>query len=172
MLRAEWVTRVSALDLFIHEVIAQAVLEIFEGRRPVTPAFSRFQVSNKTMSRIRSASSETEASAAFDLHVRERLGRMTFQNPDDIAEGVKLCSTIDLWNVLALHLGATAVSKIDEAKRLKTILSLIVRRRNIIVHEGDLQPSPPREPLPIKREDLAFVCDQIESLAKAISLIV
>lgn len=172
LLRAEWVARVSALDLYIHELVAQAMLAIFEGRRPATPAYLRFQVSTETLNRIRAATTASEASAAFDLYIRSYLSRITYQAPDDIADGVRLCSEIELWNEVALNLGATQATKADEAKRLKKQLSLVVRRRNIIAHEGDLQQSPLREPWPISRADLAFVSTQIERLVKAIDAVV
>ena len=70
LLRAEWVARVSALDLYIHELVAQLMLAIFEGRRPASPAYLRFQVSNETLNRIRAAATTSDASAAFDLYVR------------------------------------------------------------------------------------------------------
>ena len=34
--------RVSALDLYVHELVAQSMLQIFEGLRPSTPAFNTF----------------------------------------------------------------------------------------------------------------------------------
>lgn len=34
LLRAEWVARLSALDLYIHELVAQSMVETFEGVRP------------------------------------------------------------------------------------------------------------------------------------------
>jgi hypothetical protein len=172
LLRAEWVARVSALDLYIHELVVQLMLAIFEGRRPATPAYLRFHISNETLSRIRSAATESEASAAFDLYVRDHLSRITYQDPDDIADGVRLCSTIELWNEVAINLGATPATKTDQAKSLKTQLSLIVRRRNIIAHEGDLQQSPFREPWPISQADLAFVGNEIERLVRAIDKVV
>ena len=117
LLRAEWVARVSALDLYIHELVAQAMLAIFEGRRPASPAYLRFQVSTETLNRIRAAATTSEASAAFDLYVRTYLSRITYQAPDDIADGVRLCSEIELWNEVALKLGATQATKADEAKK-------------------------------------------------------
>jgi hypothetical protein len=172
LLRAEWVARVSALDLYTHELVSQAMISIFEGRRPVSPAYLRFQVSTETLNRIRAATTTSEASAAFDLYVRSCLSRITYQTPDDIGDGVRLCSEIELWNEVALKLGATQATKADEAKSLKKQLSLIVRRRNIIAHEGDLQQSPLREPWPISRADLAFVANQIERLVRAIDAVV
>src|SRR5690242_11001041 len=70
LLRAEWVARVSALDLYVHELVAQSMLKIFEGTRPACPGFSKFQYSSDTLIRIRAAASPVDASAAFDLEVR------------------------------------------------------------------------------------------------------
>lgn len=172
LLRAEWVARVSALDLYIHELIAQCMLSIFEGGRAPTPAYLRFQVSSETLHRIRAAGNPSEASAAFDLYVRDRLGLVTYQDPEDIAEGVRLCSTVELWNEVAVKYGSTPQMKTTVAKNLKTQLSLIVRRRNQIAHEGDLQPPPLREPWPINQADLLYVANQIESLVRTIDTIV
>jgi len=172
LLRAEWVTRVSALDLYIHELVAHLMLATFDGHRPASPAYLKFQVSTETLNRIRAAVTPSDASAAFDLYVRSHLSRITYQFPDDIADGVRLCSPIELWNEVALNLGATAATKANAAKGLKTQLSLVVRRRNMIAHEGDLQQSPLREPWPISRMDLVFVADQIERIVRAINAVV
>lgn len=40
LLRAEWVARVSALDLYVHELIAQNMLKIFEGVKPLCCGFA------------------------------------------------------------------------------------------------------------------------------------
>lgn len=172
ILRAEWAARVSALDLYVHELVAQRMVAIFEGKFPSCPGFSVFSVPAETMDRIRTAASPTDASAAFDLTVRDQLSRKTFQFPDDIAAGVRLCSGIVLWNEVALHLGATPQSKDEDAKRIKKELTQIVGRRNKIVHEGDLQPTIPRTPWPISQADVAFVTQFISALAHAIDAVV
>ena len=146
LLRAEWAARVSALDLYVHEVVAQGMVDVFEGRRTATAAYQRFAISLEASTRIRTAASAPEASAAFDLYVREKLGRNTFQFPDEIADGIRLCSDLELWNEIALRRGATQSDKSDQAKAIKLQLSAIINRRNKIVHEGDLQPGPTREP--------------------------
>lgn len=146
LLRAEWAARVSALDLYVHEVVAQGMVDVFEGRRTATPAYQRFAISLEASTRIRTAASTAEASAAFDLYVREKLGRITYQYPDEIADGIRLCSDLELWNEIALRRGATQANKSDQSKALKLQLSAIINRRNKIVHEGDLQPGPTREP--------------------------
>lgn len=172
LLRAEWVARLSALDLYIHEFVAQLMLATFDGLRPPSAAYLKFQLSNETLDRIRAAATPSDASAAFDLEVRNQLASYTYQDPDKIAGAVRLCSEIELWNEVALKLGATPATKVDEAKSLKKMLSLMVRRRNQIAHEGDMQPSPLREPWPISQADVAFVAAQIERIVRAIDAVV
>lgn len=172
LLRAEWVARLSALDLYVHELVAQLMLATFEGRRVPTPQYLKFRMSNETIDRIRSAAAPTEASAAFELEVRDQLAHATFQDPEKIADGVRLCSEVELWNDVALQLGATEATKVKIAKALKKDLSLMAQRRNKIAHEGDLQPAPPREPWPINRPDVDYVKSQIEKITKAIDVVV
>jgi hypothetical protein len=148
------------------------MVEIFEGRRPVTSSYSRFRVSTETLDRIRTAANPAEASAAFDLEVRTQLRLITYQEPERIADGVRLCSPIELWNEVAVKLGAPPGAKSEEAKKLKTELSVLVRRRNQISHEGDLQPTALREPWPIGQSDLVVVQNVIERLVRAIDLLV
>jgi hypothetical protein len=116
ILRAEWVARISALDLYVHEFVAQQMLAIFEGARPKTAAYQAFKIPTETVDRIRAATSPVESSAAFDLEVRRQLGFITYQDPEKIADGIRLCSSVELWNAIAVHQGATehAVRKGDE----------------------------------------------------------
>ena len=172
ILRAEWAARVSALDLYVHELVAQRMVAIFEGKLPSCPGFSAFTVPTETMDRVRTAASPTDASAAFDLTVRDQLSRKTFQFPEDIASGVRLCSGIALWNEVALHLGATPQTKDEDAKRVKKELTQVVGRRNKIVHEGDLQPTVPRTPWPVSQADVAFVTQFVSALVYAIDAVV
>jgi hypothetical protein len=169
LLRAEWATRISALDLYVHELVAQEMLATFEGRRPVSAAYQRFRISNETLDRIRAAITPSDASSAFDLEVRTQLDASSFQDPEKIAEAVRLISDIELWNEVALALGATQATKTTQAKTLKKDLSLMVQRRNKIVHEGDLQPSPPRLPWPISQADVAAVKQHVEAIVHAIN---
>jgi hypothetical protein len=69
-------------------------------------------------------------------------------------------------------MGAVADNQAAVAKSLKKDLSLIVERRNKIAHEGDLQRSIPRTPLPIKRADVSYVAKFIGDLVQAIENIV
>ena len=172
ILRAEWVARVSALDLYVHELVAQRMLEIFRGTRQPSPKYSKFEISNEIMGRIRAAESEHEAEAAFDFEVRRQLGLMTFQEPEKIADGIRLVSLVELWNGVALNQGATEQTKQAKAKELKSTLSAIVIRRNKIAHEGDLQPTVPRIPWAISIQDTQTVKQFIADLVNSIEAVV
>lgn len=168
LLRAEWVARLSALDLYVHELVSQRMLEAFLGQRRPATAFLRFRISNETLVRIHSASTITDKAAAFDLDIRTQLARETFQSPEKIAEAIRLCSDIELWNEIAIQLGATQSTKNSQAKALKKSLSLLVERRNKIAHEADLQPSLPRNPWPIAQNDLHEVSTLVEQIVRTI----
>jgi hypothetical protein len=171
ILRAEWVMRVSALDMYVHELVAQNMVGTFEGRRPPSPGYLRFQLTNETVQRIRNAASATDASAAFDLEVRERLRILSFQQPDKIADGVRLFSAVELWDSVAAHVSASSGVSVD-AKSIKNELSLVVRRRNQLAHEGDLQPGSQGVPWPISQADLATVAQVVDRVVRGIDAVV
>jgi hypothetical protein len=168
LLRAEWAMRVSALDLYIHEVVSQNLLKIFQGTRPISPGFSKLQISSDTLMRIQANGPGLTSDTAFDLEIRTRLARVTYQFPDDIADGIRMVSPIELWNEIVRHHGAAPAVAKSEAGLLRGELTQIVNRRNKIVHEGDLQPSIPRMPWPISRQDVDHVKLTIERIVGGI----
>ena len=168
LLRAEWAMRVSALDLYIHEVVSQNLLKIFQGTRPVSPGYSKLQISSDTLMRIHASGPGITSDAAFDLEIRTKIARVTYQFPDDIADGIRMVSPVELWNEIAKHLGAAPAVVKNEAGLLKGELTQIVNRRNKIVHEGDLQPNIPRIPWPISRQDVDHVKTTIERIVGGI----
>jgi RiboL-PSP-HEPN len=168
ILRAEWVARVSALDLYVHKLVASRMLRVFEGALPPTQAYLAFRVPTEVLRRIQSAKTPADASAAFELEVRRQLGFVTYQLPEAIADGVRLTSDIELWNEVAAHQGASQGMKVKAAKAIKQTLAAIVDRRNKIAHEGDIQPALPIAPWPIAQSDLVTVSDFIHRLVNSI----
>jgi hypothetical protein len=164
LLRAEWVMRVSALDLYIHEAVSQNLLKIFQGTRSVCPGYSKLQISSDALMTIHANGPSLASDAAFDLEIRTKLARATYQFPDDIADGLRMVSPIDLWNEIARYHGAAPAQVNKEAAVLRGELTQIVNRRNKIVHEGDMQPSIPRMPWPISRQDVDHVRTIIERI--------
>jgi hypothetical protein len=161
LLRAEWAMRVSALDLYVHEVISQNLLKIFQGIRPICPGYSKLQISSDSLMRIHANGPGLVSDTTFDLEIRTKLARVTYQLPDDIANGIRMVSPIELWNEIASHNGS-------DAGVLRGAVTQIVNRRNKIVHEGDMQPSVPRIPWPITRQDVDHVKTTIERIVDGI----
>lgn len=172
LIRAEWAMRVSALDLYVHEVVAQNLLKIFQGARPMCPGYSKLQITSDTLMRIHAAGPGSVSDAAFELEIRDKLSRVTYQAPDDIADGIRLVSSIELWNEVAKYYGATGGAVKTAAGAIKIKLSAIASRRNKIVHEGDLQPGVPRTEWPVTRTDIEDVKTAIIQIVTAIEALV
>lgn len=170
ILRAEWAARVSALDLYIHELVAQGLASIFTGTKSQAAGFGKFQIGAGVL--VASQTNPTASDTMLDLEVRSKLERCTYQYPADIADGIRHISDVELWNEVALSDGATEQSKVEHAKSIKNQLTQIVNRRNKIVHEADLQPGVPRTPWPISAADVSTVRTFLEKVVRAIDAVV
>ena len=160
MLRAALVLAVSALDYYIHEVVRIGMLEIHRGQRPEPPAFSRFQIS------LGSARVGINAGQNIDSwledEIRQRHSYKSFQQPEAIADAIRLISDKKLWEEVSTNMGSPARS-------IKQQLNLIVDRRNKIAHEADIDPSYPigdRWPIDelLVNEAVDFIEQVVESI--------
>ena len=131
LLRAELVMVVSALDLYVHEVVRLGMLECFRGQRPQTNAFHEFRV---TLGGTIQAVTAPQSDVWLDDQIRDHHGRRTFQNPNEIASAISHFSTVELWTSVGVRLQSTREAVMDR-------LRLLVDRRNKIVHEADSNPS-------------------------------
>ena len=158
LLRAQIVLMVSALDYFVHEVTVLGMVEIFDGGRTPTAAFSKQRVSGHLLLGARSA-------ATFEADVRQRHSVLSFQQPEKIADAIRLVSEKPLWAEVSLLLGRTEQS-------VKAELKLIVERRNKIAHEADIDPSYPGARWPISPQDTSTALMFTEKIANAIFAVV
>lgn len=173
LLRAEWVARVSALDLYIHELVSQEMLNIFKKTRSISKGYETFTLPHRIIDIIRDESTTSnDAENVFNLEVRRQLGFQTYQNSSSIADGIRLISDVELWNTIAANQGEPARTCQTKAKAIKLQLNTIVDRRNKIAHEGDMQPIMPRTPWPITNNDLITVRSFISSLINSLESII
>lgn len=156
--RSQIVLVVSALDYFIHELVRLGMIECSKGTRAKTDAYLRFQM----------PLSATESAMAGSAHeiwigeiVRERHSWQSFQDPDKLADAIRLISAVKLWESVGIELGG-------QPKDIKTRLKLIVDRRNQIAHEADLDPTNPGVRWPINGPLVDDTVDFIEKLGNAI----
>ena len=158
ILRSELVMAVSVLDYYIHEIVRLGMLEVYRGTRPETSAFLRFQVSLES---VRQAVRAPTSDDWLENEIRERHGWRSFQQADHIAEAIRLISAIKLWEQVSNCLGMPA-------QDVRQQLNLIVDRRNKIVHEADMDPTPYNTQWPIDEVLVDDAINFIEQIAETI----
>jgi hypothetical protein len=158
ILRAELVMSVSALDRYVHDLTLLGMLECWAGVRPKTDAFNRFSLPMSVMGLMSIA---LTAEAALENEIRFRHAYLTFQQPDKIADAIRLFSPVALWDGVAIHIG-------KPAQTIKATLGLIVDRRNKIAHEADVDPSYSGQLWQIDPPMVEQMVNDVESIAHAI----
>lgn len=154
LFRSALVLGVSALDHFVHELVRIGMLEIAQGLRPATPAYSRFSV--------RLGNIGAPAGFAWlDAEIRERHGWLSFQDPEKIADAVRHVSSVSLWEHIGDEVG---ILPTDAKARLR----LIVDRRNKIAHEADMDPTAPGARWPVSHAMADDALDYLSCLAEAV----
>lgn len=157
ILRAALVLGVSAFDHFVHEVVRLGMLEIYAGTRKASSGFERFPLSmKKTQAALKSPTGQW-----LDEAIRETHGWHTFQQPEKVAEAIRLISDVKLWEAVAQKLSQ------DQAST-KASLKMIVDRRNKIAHEADMDPTSPGQRWPIDEKLVSDALDVLEKTARAI----
>lgn len=157
LLRAQIVLSVSALDFYVHEVTLLGMLEVYTGKRPPTPPFEKYRISVGAMM----SGFPAGGTAWLESEIRERHSFLSFQQPEKIADALRLFSDAKLWSEVAGKLG------VDESST-KATLRLIVDRRNKIAHEADIDPSYPGSRWPITESDAINCKDFVSRLVEAI----
>ena len=161
LLRAQIVLAVSALDFYVHEATLVGMIEVYTGKRPPTPAFEKYRISVGAMM----AGHPNGGTAWLETEIRDRHSFLSFQQPDKIADAIRLFTDVKLWQAVGSKLGT------DEAN-LKSRLRLIVDRRNKIAHEADLDPSYPGARWPISEADTAQSRQFLSALVGAMHAVV
>ncbi len=158
LLRLQLVLAVSALDLLIHQIVHDGVLECARGNRLHTkkflnlrPSLSSIMVDLTTISEFNWLSDE----------IRYQHGLLAFQKSDKINDAIKLFSKVRLWDSVASRL---SMDRDDVTKGL----DLIAQRRNQIVHEFDSDALNPGSRLPIYRSDVQASVTLISKIGHSI----
>jgi len=129
LLRWQLAQAVSALDKLIHDLVRIGMLEIFKGKRPITPKYQSFSVTLDVLNNIKLDPSQELS--LIEKQIMLNNGYKSFQDPDKIADALSLIwNESNKWEKIASTIGSNSSS-------VKTLLKNIVIRRNQIVHEGD-----------------------------------
>lgn len=156
ILRAQIVMAVSAFDYYIHETVVIGMLEQFKDQRSKTSSFSNFKIPAELL-----FNSESKTINRLEAEIRDRHSFLSFQQPDKVADAIRIISDIKLWQ----EIGKT-INKND--KEIKDQLKLIIDRRNKIAHEADVDPSYPGARWPITEHDIEYAINLLSSIAESI----
>ena len=160
-LRAEIVMLVSALDHYIHEITRVGMVESYEGRRIRTNAFNNFSV---TLGSVTLNSGEMGTSW-LEEEIRKRHSFVAFQQPDKIADAIRLFSDVKLWESVSKNISR-------DRNDLTIHLKVLIGRRNKIAHEADIDPSFPGARWPIDVDMVEEAIDFVSTLGKSIHEVV
>jgi hypothetical protein len=98
----------------------------------------------------------------FEQEVVRKLSRLTFQDPERVAEGLAMIwDEKQKWDKIASKLGMSA-------EAAKTRLKLIVARRNAIVHEADMHPMTNAK-TPLAKIECSEITDFIHACGHAVT---
>lgn len=160
--RAQIVLSVSALDYLVHELARLGMIECARGVRPKTDAFFRFDVPL-------AAAESAVAGAAHEVWVGETVKQkhswQSFQDPDKLADAIRLISAVKLWERVGQEINLPAAD-------VKTQLKLVVDRRNKIAHEADTDPANPGFRWFIDEPTAKDAVDFVERVGNAIYTVV
>ena len=162
LLRAQIVLGVSALDYFVHELTRLGMLAAWEGKRVQTEAFKRFPLP------IAAATGLTDPIASvriFENEIRLRHSFLAFQQPEKIADAIRLISEVRLWEEVAKEMRSAPHT-------VKSELTFIIDRRNKIAHEADLDPSYPGQRWPIDSQLVSETLWKLDAIVRAIAKVV
>lgn len=158
LLRAQYVLVVSALDHYVHQLVREGMLEIHDGRRPSTRAFANFKL---PMDAVQNSIKTSQFRDVFEAEIRKQHSYQAFQQPDRIAEAVRLFSDVKLWTAVGSYIS-------EDVAQLKNHLRLIVDRRNKIAHEADLDPTYPNVRWSITHAEVSGAISTIERIVTGI----
>lgn len=168
LLRARLMHTISALDKFIHDLIRHRMVEIFKGQRPVTPKYLTEAISLESYKKLTDTSvGAFPPERVFENIIYSKHKSLSFQDPDKIQEALSLVwDESHKWQKIAAFIGNGSTES-----SLKVALKVAVARRNLIVHEADIDPSTNARTA-ISAADIETAAHLVRSIGTAISHLV
>lgn len=160
LLRAQIVMAVSALDTYVHEIVKTGLIQIYTGTRASSPSSDVYSFSFVDLRAIISATTPADEQSLLDGAIKRINSKDSYQSPRSIEYAMALLGVTNLWTRIAPSFGLSAAD-------VKSKLSNIVRKRNQIAHESDINPATMTR-YPILKADADDVLDFIDKLVTAI----
>lgn len=131
LLRSEFILIVSAFDNYLHCIVRRTIRENFFASQFLPESFC---IPLPVCHAIHSESDPLIQQQIFDASLKSILEKDSFQSPKSVEYALGLINIKGIWSKVASTMG-------DTAEHIKNRLALIVKRRNQIAHESDIDQS-------------------------------
>lgn len=128
LLRAEYVLIISAFDSYLHNVVRKKLSNNFLAGEL---SGCDIKLSLESFSIINSATNINEKKQLLDLEIRKALEKDSYQSPKSVNYAMDAIGIKKIWKK------SESVFN-DTGEHIKDQLSLIIKRRNQIAHESDI----------------------------------
>lgn len=159
MYRSALMLAVGAFDSYVHGLVLDRGVDIILGRTPASSDDKKISLHLRGVNEILTAATPADKELAARTFFAERLTAETFQSPDDVGKALAVVGVAKVWSVA-----------FPNAEAAKLRLSLVVRRRNAIVHQCDADPVSHANVTPITDQDAVDAIDAIRDTATSIDL--
>ena len=162
ILRSEYVLIVSAFDSYIHDIVRQGMINIFQGTGTANDKYDSYMVPMSFLQQISSCTTEAERVDLFESVLKKQMSKDSYQSPRSVDYALQLIDIQSVWSSVAAPMGYT------KGQDVKDQLSLIIRRRNQIAHESDIKTLSGTDKNEMERGDVEAVIDFVNKLVNAI----
>ncbi len=129
LLRAEYVMIVSAFDCYIHDYVREKMIDVFKEHSVMSSSTRGYKISLGTMVDIMNESNPVTQVQLLEKEIKNIESKNTYQSSRNVEKALTLIGFRKIWSTIY---GA------EDAMANKDQLDLIVRRRNQIAHEADM----------------------------------
>lgn len=128
LLRSEYVLIVSSFDNYLHNIVRQKIRDSFFSAQAMP---KNFNLPIEICQLIRTETSEDDQKSILDAALRSHLEKDSFQSPKGVEYALNLININHIWKASSAIMG-------KPPEYIRNQLALIVKRRNQIAHEADI----------------------------------
>ncbi len=129
ILRAEYVLIISAFDNYLHQIVRKQIRDSFFVGKPIS---TDLELPMSVFQMINNEDDERSKKEILDSELRKVLEKDSYQSPRGVEYALNLINITKIWAKVSCLMG-------DSANNIKNRLSLIIKRRNQIAHEADIE---------------------------------
>lgn len=160
LLRAEYVLIVSAFDTYFHDCVLKKMIDMFSGAENKSKAFNDFGIPLERVCLLINDNDPISRMEILQNTIREINQKDSYQAPRAIEYALSIMGKTGIW----AHLNSQMGTPCEDIKRN---LNLIIRRRNQIAHESDINFAT-EEMNDINRDDVKFAKQYLSQIVDII----